>query len=199
MIGPDVIGLGRIDVQFKDIMNVINSVAANLPEEQSQEIEAYLVNFAPVLSKGFEAMGPGVWTYETVRQPLTPESRVTSTLATCTNPKAVVPMITQFGGTMGLEPRDVDGNTIFSAGFLPFSIGVANGYVATGDAKLVEQAMRSMGQKDLPSIADNANHRAAMAAVGSGDVLSWGWLDLAGRWEYERAMLAEYGKSPLGD
>jgi tRNA G46 methylase TrmB len=38
------------------------------------EVDAFLVNFGPVLTKGFEALGPGVWTYETVRQPVTPES-----------------------------------------------------------------------------------------------------------------------------
>ena len=194
MIGPDVIGFGRINMQFKEVMNLINSVAANLPEMEAQQLDAYLVNFGPVLSKGFEALGPTVWTYETVRQPLTPESRVTGVVTNCTNPKAVVPMITQFGGTMGLEPRDVDGNTIFSADFMPIAVGVANGYLASGDGKLVEQAMRSMGQKDLPSVRDNANWKAASAAVGTGDLVSWGFVDLVGRWEYERAMLAEYGK-----
>lgn len=194
MIGPDVIGFGRINMQFKEVMNLVNTVAANLPEMEAQQLDAYLVNFGPVLSKGFEALGPNVWTYETVRQPLTPESRVTAVVTNCTNPKAVVPMITQFGGTMGLEPRDVDGNTIFSADFMPIAVGVSNGYLASGDGKLVEQAMRSMGQKDLPTIRDNANWKAASSAVGSGDLVSWGFVDLVGRWEYERAMLAEYGK-----
>jgi hypothetical protein len=107
MIGPDAIGFGRVNVRFKDLMPLINTVVANLPEEQAAEIDGFLVNFGPVLGKAFEALGPGVWTYETIRQPITPESRVTGTIVTCTNPKAVVPMITQFGGTMGLEPRDV--------------------------------------------------------------------------------------------
>lgn len=194
MIGPDASGFGRINVQFKEFMNLVNTVAANLPEMQAQELDGMLVNFGPVLSKGFEAMGPGVWTYETLRQPYTPESRVSASIVACTNPKAVVPMIAQFGGTMGLEPRDVDGNTIFSAGFIPVSIGVSNGYVASGDSKLVEQAMRSMGQKDLPSIAENPSYKAAAAAMGNDPVISWGVIDLAARWEFERQMLQEYGK-----
>lgn len=193
MIGPDSTAFARINIQMKDVMNLINSVVANLPEEQAQEIDGFLVNFAPVLSKGFEALGPGVWTYETIRQPVTPESRVTGTIVTCTNPKAVVPMITQFGGTMGLEPRDFDGNTIFSADFLPISIGVANGIMATGDSKLVEQAMRSMGQKDLPSIAESPTYKAAALAVGGEPVISWGYIDLAARWGFERELLEEYG------
>ena len=102
MIGPDAVGFGRVNVQLKDMMNMINTVVANLPEEQAAEIDGFLVNFGPVLGKAFEALGPGIWTYETIRQPITPESRVTGTIVTCTNPKAVVPMITQFGGTMGL-------------------------------------------------------------------------------------------------
>ena len=194
MIGPDAVAFGRVNVQLKNLMNLINSVVANLPEEQAQEIDGFLVNFGPVMSKGFEALGPGIWTYETIRQPVTPESRVTGTIVTCTNPKAVVPMITQFGGTMGLEPRDFDGNTIFSADFLPMSIGVANGFMATGDSKLVEQAMRSMGQKDLPSVADNQAYKAAALAVGGEAVISWGYIDLPARWGFERELLEQYGE-----
>ena len=194
MIGPDAVAFGRVNVQLKNLMNLINSVVANLPEEQAQEIDGFLVNFGPVMSKGFEAMGPSIWTYETIRQPVTPESRVTGTIVTCTNPKAVVPMITQFGGTMGLEPRDFDGNTIFSADFLPMSIGVANGFMATGDSKLVEQAMRSMGQKDLPSVADNQAYKAAALAVGGEAVVSWGYIDLPARWGFERELLEQYGE-----
>jgi len=193
MIGPDAVAFGRVNVQLKNLMNLINSVVANLPEEQAQEIDGFLVNFGPVMSKGFEALGPGIWTYETIRQPVTPESRVTGTIVTCTNPKAVVPMITQFGGTMGLEPRDFDGNTIFSADFLPMSIGVANGFMATGDSKLVEQAMRSMGQKDLPSVADNQAYKAAALAVGGEAVISWGYIDLPARWGFERELLEHFG------
>ena len=194
MIGPDAVAFGRVNVQLKNLMNLINTVVANLPEEQAQEIDGFLVNFGPVMSKGFEAMGPGIWTYETIRQPVTPESRVTGTIVTCTNPKAVVPMITQFGGTMGLEPRDFDGNTIFSADFLPMSIGVANGFMATGDSKLVEQAMRSMGQKDLPSVADNQAYKAAALAVGGEAVISWGYIDLPARWGFERELLEQFGE-----
>jgi hypothetical protein len=175
-------------------MPLINTVVANLPEEQAAEVDAFLVNFGPVLTKGFEALGPGVWTYETVRQPVTPESRVTGTIVTCTNPKAVVPMITQFGGTMGLEPRDFDGNTIFSADFLPVAIGVSNGYLASGDSKLVEQAMRAVGQKDLPSITENATYKAALAAAGQEPVVSWGYVDPAARWGFERELLAQFGE-----
>ena len=194
MIGPDAVAFGRVNVQLKNFMNLINTVVANLPEEQAQEIDGFLVNFGPVMSKGFEALGPSIWTYETIRQPVTPESRVTGTIVTCTNPKAVVPMITQFGGTMGLEPRDFDGNTIFSADFLPMSIGVANGFMATGDSKLVEQAMRSMGQKDLPSVADNQAYKAAALAVGGEAVISWGYIDLPARWGFERELLEQYGE-----
>jgi hypothetical protein len=194
MIGPDAVAFGRVNVQLKNLMNLINTVVANLPEEQAQEIDGFLVNFGPVMSKGFEALGPSIWTYETIRQPVTPESRVTGTIVTCTNPKAVVPMITQFGGTMGLEPRDFDGNTIFSADFLPMSIGVANGFMATGDSKLVEQAMRSMGQKDLPSVADNQAYKAAALAVGGEAVISWGYIDLPARWGFERELLEQFGE-----
>ena len=193
MIGPDALGFGRINVKFKDLMNLVNAVTAAMPDEQAEQIDAYLVNFGPVLTKGFEALGPGMWTYETVRQPVTPESRVTSTVITCTNPKAVVPMITQFGGTLGLEPRDFDGNTIFSAEFMPISVGVANGWMATGDSKLVEHAMRSMGQKDLPSVAESPVYRQAAAVVGGDPVISWGWIDLPARWGFERELLAQFG------
>ena len=95
---------------------------------------------------------------------------------------------------MGLEPRDVDGNTIFAADFIPFSVGVSNGWMASGDSKVVEQAMRAVGQKDLPSVADSPVYRAAARAVGGEPVISWGWIDVPARWEFERRMLAEFGE-----
>ena len=193
MVGPDATAFGRINVRMKDLMNTINTVVAGLPQEMADEVDAMLVNFGPVLGKGFEALGPGVYTWESVRQPVTPESRVTATVMACSNPKAVVPMITQFGGTMGLEPRDVDGNTIFAADFIPFSVGVSNGWMASGDSKVVEQAMRAVGQKDLPSVADSPVYRAAALAVGGEPVISWGWIDVPARWEFERRMLEEFG------
>jgi hypothetical protein len=193
MVGPDATALGRINVRLKDLMNMVNGVVANLPEEQAAEVDAMLINFGPVMTKALEALGPGIWTWETVRQPLTPESRVTGTVMTCTNPKAVVPMITQFGGTMGLEPRDVDGNTIFAADFVPFSVGVSNGWMAAGDSKMVEQSMRAVGQKDLPSVAESPVYKAATLAVGGEPVVSWGFLDTVARWSYERKMLEEFG------
>ena len=94
---------------------------------------------------------------------------------------------------VGLEPRDVDGNTIFAADFIPFSVGVSNGWMASGDSKVVEQAMRAVGQKDLPSVADSPVYRAAALAVGGEPVISWGWIDVPARWEFERRMLEEFG------
>ena len=194
MIGPDAIGLGRINLRTRDLVNLLSTVAASLPEEEAEELDAWLVNFGPIMSKAFEALGPGIWVYETVRQPVTPESRVTGTVTACSNPKAVVPMVTQFGGSMGLEPRDVDGNTIFASDFLPVAVGVSNGFLATGDAKLVEQAMRSVGQKDLPSVSENAAYKAAVAAVGQGPSIAWGYIDVAARWALERELLERFGE-----
>jgi hypothetical protein len=65
--------------------------------------------------------------------------------------------------------------------------------MATGDSKLVEQAMRSMGQKDLPSISENQAYKAAALAVGGEAVISWGYIDLPARWAFERELLAQFG------
>jgi hypothetical protein len=194
MVGPDAIGVGRLNVRFDQVMNLLNTVVANLPEEEADEIDASLVQFGPMLGKAFEALGPAVWVYETVRQPVTPESRVTGTVIACSNPKAVVPMVTQFGGSMGLEPREVDGNTLFSADFLPIAIGVSNGFVASGDQKLVEQAMRSLGQSGLPSVTENKAYSQALAAIGAEPAVAWGFIDVAARWSVERELLERFGE-----
>lgn len=188
MIGPEAIGYWRMNVQFKEIMNLVNTVAANDPQ-MADMLDAWLLNFGPALSKGLEAMGPGVWGYSQVRQPITPESLVSGTLIACSNPKAVSPMLTQLGAPMGLEPRDVDGNTIFSSMEPPMSIGVSNGYMAFGDTKMVEQAMRSIGQKDLPSVAENAAFKRASGSVGSDAVIGWGYSDVVARWSFERELI----------
>ena len=194
MIGPDAVGMGRVNVRFAKVMDVINTAMASLPQDQADQIDAMLLELGPMMTKGLEALGPGMWTYETVRQPLTPESRVSSTLVSCSNPKAVYEFIEQMGGSMGLEPRDFDGNTIFGSEFMPFAVGISNGWMATGDSKLVEQSMRAIGQKDLPSVADSPAYKAAALAVGGDPVIAWGFIDTAARWEFERQLLEQFGE-----
>jgi hypothetical protein len=194
MIGPDATGLGRVNVRFPKVMEVINAAMASLPQDQADQIDAMLLELGPMMTKGFEALGPGVWTYETVRQPLTPESRVSSTVVSCSNPKSVYEFVEQMGGSMGLEPRDFDGNTIFGSEFMPFAVGIANGWMATGDSKLVEQSMRAIGQKDLPSVADSPAYKAAALAVGGEPVIAWGYIDTAARWELERQLMEQFGE-----
>ncbi|MBL9141890.1 MAG: hypothetical protein JNK53_08490, partial [Phycisphaerae bacterium] len=188
LIGPEAISYARFNVQFKEIMNVVNTVAANVPE-MGDFLDPWLLNFGPAVTKALESMGPGMWMSSQVRQPVTPESLVSSTIIACANPKAVVPMLTQFGAPMGLEPRDVDGNTIFSSDSPPMSIGVSNGYMAMGDSKQVEQAMRAVGQRDLPSVSENAAFKRAATAAGSDPVVGWGYSDLVARWAFDREML----------
>lgn len=193
MVGPEAISYARINIQFKEIMNLVNTVAANVPE-MGEQLDGFLLSLGPVVTKGLEALGPGVWTYGQIRQPVTPESHVTTTIVACSNPKAVVPMLMQSGFLAG-EPRDVDGNTIFDSGASSFSIGVSNGYMATGETKQVEQAMRAVGQKDLPSIAENASFKKASAAAGTEPLLAWGYSDLVARWSYDREMIKLAAKS----
>lgn len=193
MIGPEAISYMRMNVQFKEIMNLVNSMAASVPEVGDM-LDPWLLNFGPVVSKGMEALGPGVWTASEVRQPVTPESLVSSTIVACSNPKAVVPMLTQLGAVASMEPRDVDGNTIFTGKGLPFSIGVANGYMAYGDTRQVEQAMRALGQKDLHSVSENASYKRAARAVGSQAVIGWGYADLVARWAFDREIMSTAGK-----
>lgn len=188
LIGQEAISYSRMNVQFKEFMNLVHTVAANVPEI-GEQLDPWLINFGPAVSKGLEAMGPGVWNMSQVRQPISPESMQSATIIACSNPKAVVPMFTQFGAPLGLEPRDVDGNTIFSSPMAPTAMGVANGYMAIGDPKQVEQAMRAVGQKDLPSVSENVAFKRAAGAVGSASVLGWGYSDWVATWAYEREMI----------
>jgi hypothetical protein len=119
---------------------------------------------------------------------------VSSTVVSCSNPKSVYEFVEQMGGSMGLEPRDFDGNTIFGSEFMPFAVGIANGWMATGDSKLVEQSMRAIGQKDLPSVADSPAYKAAALAVGGEPVIAWGYIDTAARWELERQLMEQFGE-----
>ncbi|MFO0782305.1 MAG: hypothetical protein U0636_01290 [Phycisphaerales bacterium] len=193
VVGGDAVSFYRMNVQFKEVMTLINTMAANLPAEmgggKGGEMDAWLLNYGPVVSKGFEAMGPHVWSTSVVRQPVTPESKVGCTVVECTNPKAVVPMVAQMGAMVGMKPRDVDGNTLFSSEMVPMTVGISNGYMAMGDSKQVEQVMRAVGQKDLPMLADHATFKQASGSVGSQDVLGWGYTDIVASWKYDHEML----------
>jgi hypothetical protein len=189
LIGADSVSYGRMNVQFKEFMPLVNSLAANLPPEITDMLDQWLINYGPAVTKALDAIGPGMWFSSQIRQPVTPESLVGNTIMACSNPKAVVPVLAQFGPQMGMEPRDVDGNTIFSGAGSPMSVGVSNGYIAMGDGKQVEQAMRAVGQKDLPSLADNPSYKKAATAAGTEPLVGWGFTDIVARWGFDREMI----------
>lgn len=189
MVGPEAISYSRINIAFKEIMPLLNTVAANLPPQATDMLDEWLINFGPAVTKAFEAMGPSVWMTSQIRQPISPESVVGNTIIACSNPKAVIPVIAQFGPQMSLQPRDVDGNTIFSSEGIPFALGVSNGYVSIGDSKQVEQAMRAVGQKDLPTVAENPAYKKASKSAGTEPLVGWGFIDVVARWGFDREMI----------
>lgn len=174
LVPQDAIGYSRMGVAFKDLMKVVGGVVSNLPEAQAQELEPMLQQYGPVLSKAFDALGPDVHVFTTVTQPVNMESERTTVAVSCSGEQNVLPLINLFGPTLGMEPRDFNGQTIFSGEGVPVSVGFGRGAMIMGPTASVEQALRGT---DAEAPQRGPAEKAAMDVIGSSPAICWGWHD----------------------
>lgn len=202
IVPSDAIGYGRLNVAFKELMKVVESTVAALPEMYAQQVEPTLRDHGATLTKAFAALGPEVHTFTSVTQPITPESRSSTTAITCTDELAVLPLVQLVAPAMGMESRDFLGQTIFSGSpMMPVAVGIGGGYLVIGTTSNVEQALRATGQ-GAASAERPVAETTAMALLPSKPVVGWGWYDTVSEFDFtRRVLLAEdsNGNSGMND
>jgi hypothetical protein len=183
----DAVGYGRIQVQFRDIMKLLETAVSNLPEEMASGFEPTLQQYGPDLRKAFDALGPEVHVVSrTVKKPgESPEDEGVYAV-TCRDERAVTGLMNLFLPEAGFQPRDFNGNTIFSDSDGEVSMGFGGGMFYMGTNATVEQCLRGGGGNGL---AETPPCRQALAAVGSEPLLGWGYTDLVGALEARREAL----------
>ena len=192
----DAVGYGSIQLQLRDVMRVIETAAANLPEEMSEMIDPTLQQYGPDLRKAFEALGPEVHVVARAA-PERPggEPKDQGVYAvTCRDEQAATGLLNLFLPEVGMEPRDFNGNTVFASPDGETSMGFGGGMFYMGASAAVEQCLRG-GQGGL---GDTPACRQALAAVGSDPVLGWGYTDLVAALDVRRQSLVASAKRAEG-
>jgi len=199
IVPADAIGYGRMNVAFGEVMKIVESTVAGLPEMYAGEIEPMLQAYGPVLTKAFAALGPEIHVFTTVSQPITPESQASTTAIACSDEQAVLPLVNLFAPQLGFQSRDFIGQTIFSSEAFPMAIGFGGGHMIIGTTSNVEQALRATGQGGAPGARPGAE-TSAMALLPRSPVVGWGWFDTVAGFEVTRQVaLSGEGHSETND
>jgi hypothetical protein len=192
----DALGYGTIQLQLRDVMKLIETVASNVPEEMSEMIDPTLQQYGPDLRKAFDALGPEV--HVIVRTAPAedggdPEDQGVYAV-TCRDEQAVTGLLNLFLPEAGFEPRDFNGNTIFDAPDGDDCMGFGGGMFYMGSSPVVEQCLRG-GEQGL---GDSAACKQSLAAVGTDPVLGWGYTDLVAAIDAGRQSLLASAKRAEG-
>jgi hypothetical protein len=203
LVPGDAVGYGTIQIQFRDLMKLIETAVSAMPGEMAGMMEPTLQQYGPDLRKAFDALGPQV--HVVTRSAGMPgrdaeENQQGIYAMACRDEQAVTGLLNLFLPEAGFQPRDFNGHTIFSAGQDEMSMGFGGGMFYMGTTTLVEQCLRG-GQGGL---ADSPACRQSMGAAGSEPAIGWGFTDMVASLEASREALvaaasrAERGALPKG-
>jgi hypothetical protein len=191
-IGPDVVSFSSFNFDMGGFGKFVMGFVRGNPMLQAQvgpmmpEIEAMLDSISA-------SLGDRVYTIMTQQRPITLESVGSLVAITCTDAQAFETAISGFAPQMGMQPRDFLGHRIYSMdpgmaemmgipGGGP-AIGIGAGHVFLGTDLPVQQALRSAGQADLPSLAGESGFRKAAAGLSQDNTIGWGFVDTVNTFE----------------
>ncbi len=193
-VPADAISYARFNVRFDAILPTLDEIAAGLPPEFGDMIKMQLDSFRPAMTAAFGAVGPDIHLYGSAAEAGadSPAKAVTAIRMKSgkESEQAVSDLLNLF--PMGLESRDFNGMSILSDEFSDFAIGMGGGWLALGGGASVEQALRSVDAKDDASnLSADATYSTAMEALGGGDFVAAGWINLPKQFEATAAMMKE--------
>lgn len=192
VVPADAISYARFNVRFDAILPTLDEIAAGLPPEFGDMIKMQLDSFRPAMTAAFGAIGPDIHMYGSAVEAGSdlPAKGVTAIRMKSgkESEQAVGDMLNLF--PMGLESRDFNGMSILSDEFSDFAMGMGGGWLAMGGGASVEQALRSVDAKDDASnLSADATYSTAMEALGGGDFVAAGWINLPKQFEGTAAMM----------
>ena len=187
MVPIDAISYSRINVNFKDMIPLVRNLASAMPMG-GQEIDNALDMYEPTVKPALDTLGPEIYMYGTVRKPIEMDSSSTVMMVEAEDPDRVHPMMALMGPSMGMEPRDFKGETIWSDPMGAMSMAVAGKWMFMGESRGVEQAIRAM-EGGADSITDNPIFTSSTRRLDSDKAVGWGWADMVEQYAVQRQML----------
>ena len=186
-VGPTALSYSSMNFEFDGIMRVLRRVLQVNPMLRFQ-LEAWLQQYGPTVEQICAALGTKVHTVATLSRPLTLHSAQSLYAIESPRPDVVENLLAAHLPKLGMEPRDFLGHRIYSTaapfplvgvpmpveGGGSFSIGFGGGHVMIGSTGLVEQALRSVGRRQVAKLGDDPAVRRARRALPAGPNVGWG-------------------------
>ena len=195
MVPADVIAYSRMNIDFKKIIPMVREMSAAIPMG-GQEIDSALDMYEPSIKPALDTLGPAMYNFSSVRRPIAADSSSTVMMIKANDSDRVHPLLATVGPSMGMEPRDFKGETIWSDDMQSMSMAVAGPWMMMGNSRGVEQSIRSMDAKG-ESLGENPDFKAAIAPLANTEAVGWGWLDPVQQYEVQqqsmKAMLEGMG------
>ena len=189
-VNPDARGYGTINLRFAEIMKLLETVVASMPEGMSQPFDASLQQYGPDLSRAFSKLGPDMHvvrgklmtdiSYNSAKKTMQGKEDDGSFYAVrCADEQSMMTLLNLFLPQAGFEPRDFNGNTIFDDKSRETSFGFGAGWFFTGKSKFVEAGLRATTPSNAQgTLADTAACKQVLADLGPTAVLCWGYQDI---------------------
>ncbi len=152
---------------------------------------------APAMDQTIEqvtsCLGRRLHVIQTLDQPVEADSLRQLMAIECRKPQELEHFLSLTAQRMGMEARDFLGHRIYTvdpammammpldvpvAPTDPPAIGLGGGYVFSGPAPAVEQALRSIGDAGKATLADEPAFRRALVVLGSEPVVGWGYSNI---------------------
>ena len=189
-VSGEATGYGTINVQFAEIMKLVETVVASIPEEFSQPFDASLQQYGPDLSRAFSKLGPDMhvvrcktisdFSLNSENKKLQAKEREGSFYAIrCAEEQSMMTLMNLFLPQAGFEPRDFNGNTIFDDKSRETGFGFGAGWFFMGKSKFVEAGLRAVAASNTQgTLADTPACKQVLTDLGTEPVLCWGYQDI---------------------
>ena len=147
-ISEDATNVGVMTVKFSEFFDVIDDAVNTFPIEEREQIQAAVMQGKGIAQPILDTLGPKVWvtsSYDSVIRSMNePGAAFGGQLIAveCNNFVPLTNTLNMFGPQIGLEPRDFNGNQIFSSPQGGPVIGIGAGHVLVGSTQDVEDALR---------------------------------------------------------
>ena len=177
LLGDDAVIYQRMNVRFGGIMAMIEDVVASLPENEADAIAPMLQQYGPGMTKAFTSIGPEVFTIGR-KAPEGVEGIQSFTAIRCTDEKTTNALLATMLPSMGMMPRDFQGQIVYGGEGLGSEIGLGGGALVMGADAVVEQALRSASDPAVKSLGENPLYRKCLASLAPGEIVGWGYADV---------------------
>jgi hypothetical protein len=205
-IGPNTVNYTAMTFEVAGLGQLVNQVMQMFMPMPPQQGDGPTPQ--EMIREVFSYFGTEMYIAQMVERPLSVTSMKQLIAMECTSPQEFDSFLSAMGPQAGMEGRDFLGHRIYTmdtaaismmmpgpgmgGGMQPESqsVGIAGRFAFMGPTSAVEQALRTVGAADNPTLAGEDDFRRAIATLSGDDLVAWGYGDLISAMEAQ-AKIAE--------